>query len=156
VDIVDLDWAAFEQRPGNAITCGLVGDLGLDTLDEHVDQRSCIGFGLSPDLFLGMTVEGQATGKALSFLSAVQNAGDLLQVADLVVLEPGRLHRFEQPTDDDAPQFKVLAVQVDPLTGGHRVHQAVQRAGELMGIELYDHLIVGRDGFTSMRERGLF
>ena len=33
--------------------------------------------------------------------------------------------------------------------------QAVRRAGELMGIELYDHLIIGRNGYTSLRERGL-
>ena len=33
--------------------------------------------------------------------------------------------------------------------------QAVARAGQLMGIELYDHLIIGRGGFTSLRERGL-
>jgi DNA repair protein RadC len=33
--------------------------------------------------------------------------------------------------------------------------QAVRRAGELMGIELYDHLIVGSAGYTSLRERGL-
>jgi DNA repair protein RadC len=33
--------------------------------------------------------------------------------------------------------------------------QAVRRAGELMGIELYDHLIIGRGGYTSLRERGL-
>lgn len=33
--------------------------------------------------------------------------------------------------------------------------RAVRRAGELMGIELYDHLIVARDGYTSFRERGL-
>jgi DNA repair protein RadC len=32
---------------------------------------------------------------------------------------------------------------------------ATRRAGEIMGIELYDHLIVARGGFTSMRERGL-
>jgi DNA repair protein RadC len=32
---------------------------------------------------------------------------------------------------------------------------SVKRAGELMGIELYDHLVVAGDGFTSMRERGL-
>jgi DNA repair protein RadC len=32
---------------------------------------------------------------------------------------------------------------------------AVRRAGELMGIELYDHLIVGSGGYTSLRERGL-
>ena len=33
--------------------------------------------------------------------------------------------------------------------------RAVARAGELMGIELYDHLIVTRRGYTSLRERGL-
>ena len=32
---------------------------------------------------------------------------------------------------------------------------AVRRAGELVGIELYDHLVVAGDGFVSMRERGL-
>ena len=29
------------------------------------------------------------------------------------------------------------------------------RAAELMGIDLYDHIIPSDDGFTSMRERGL-
>ena len=33
--------------------------------------------------------------------------------------------------------------------------RSVQRAAELMGIDLYDHLILSDDGFTSMRERGL-
>jgi DNA repair protein RadC len=33
--------------------------------------------------------------------------------------------------------------------------RAVHRAGELMGIELYDHLIVTGSGYTSMRERGM-
>ncbi len=33
--------------------------------------------------------------------------------------------------------------------------RSVQRAGELMGIELYDHIIVGGDGFTSLREMGM-
>ncbi len=32
---------------------------------------------------------------------------------------------------------------------------AVKRAGELLGIELYDHLIIAATGFTSLRERGL-
>jgi DNA repair protein RadC len=32
---------------------------------------------------------------------------------------------------------------------------AVRRAGELMGIELYDHLVVAGDAYTSLRERGL-
>lgn len=33
--------------------------------------------------------------------------------------------------------------------------RSVRRAGELMGIELYDHLIVGAGGYTSLRERGV-
>jgi DNA repair protein RadC len=33
--------------------------------------------------------------------------------------------------------------------------RSVRQAGELMGIELYDHLIVTSAGFTSLRERGL-
>jgi DNA repair protein RadC len=33
--------------------------------------------------------------------------------------------------------------------------RSVRRAGELMGIELYDHIIVTPGGYTSLRERGL-
>jgi DNA repair protein RadC len=33
--------------------------------------------------------------------------------------------------------------------------QVVRRAGEMMGIELYDHLIVAAGGYSSFRERGL-
>ena len=44
---------------------------------------------------------------------------------------------------------------LDPSTEDIEFTRAVARAGELLGIELYDHLIVSRDGFTSMRERGL-
>lgn len=33
--------------------------------------------------------------------------------------------------------------------------RSVRQAGELMGIELYDHLIVTSSGYTSLRERGL-
>jgi DNA repair protein RadC len=33
--------------------------------------------------------------------------------------------------------------------------RSVRQAGEVMGIELYDHLIVARAGYTSLRERGL-
>jgi DNA repair protein RadC len=32
--------------------------------------------------------------------------------------------------------------------------RGVQRAGEVVGIELFDHVIVTADGFTSLRERG--
>ncbi len=44
---------------------------------------------------------------------------------------------------------------LDPSTEDLEFTRAVQRAGELMGIELYDHLIVSCAGKTSMRERGL-
>ena len=33
--------------------------------------------------------------------------------------------------------------------------QAISRAGELMGIPLYDHVIVSRAGYVSMKEKGL-
>ena len=33
--------------------------------------------------------------------------------------------------------------------------RGVQQAAGLMGIELYDHLIIGGDGYVSLRERGL-
>ena len=33
--------------------------------------------------------------------------------------------------------------------------RAVRRAADLMSIELYDHLIIGGSGYTSLRERGL-
>lgn len=33
--------------------------------------------------------------------------------------------------------------------------KAMRRAAELMGVDLHDHLIVGRSGYVSLRERGL-
>jgi DNA repair protein RadC len=44
---------------------------------------------------------------------------------------------------------------LDPSPEDLEFTRAVRRAAELMGIELYDHLIVGHGGFVSMRERGL-
>ena len=43
---------------------------------------------------------------------------------------------------------------LDPSDEDVAFSRAVQRAGELVGIELYDHLIVTATGFTSLRERG--
>jgi len=34
--------------------------------------------------------------------------------------------------------------------------RAIQRAGEVIGIEIFDHLIITDSGFTSLRERGAF
>ncbi len=45
---------------------------------------------------------------------------------------------------------------LDPSPEDIEFTHAVRRAGELMGIELYDHLIVAGSGYTSLRERGLF
>jgi DNA repair protein RadC len=44
---------------------------------------------------------------------------------------------------------------LDPSAEDVEFTRAVRRAGELMGIELYDHLVVARGGFVSLRERGL-
>ncbi|MBT8467326.1 MAG: JAB domain-containing protein [Deltaproteobacteria bacterium] len=45
--------------------------------------------------------------------------------------------------------------ELEPSPEDIEFTRAVQRACELVGIELYDHLIVTDDGFTSFRERGL-
>jgi DNA repair protein RadC len=44
---------------------------------------------------------------------------------------------------------------LDPSPEDLEFTRSVQRAGELMGIELYDHVIVAASGFVSMRETGL-
>jgi DNA repair protein RadC len=45
---------------------------------------------------------------------------------------------------------------LDPSDEDVAFTRAVHRASETVGIELYDHLIVTRGGFTSLRERGAF
>ena len=44
---------------------------------------------------------------------------------------------------------------VEPSTEDIEFTASVRRAGELLGIELYDHLIVAGARYTSLRERGL-
>ena len=44
---------------------------------------------------------------------------------------------------------------LDPSPEDVEFTKAVQRASDLMGVELYDHLIVAGDGYTSLRERGV-
>lgn len=44
----------------------------------------------------------------------------------------------------------------DPSDEDVEFTRAVHRAAETVGIEMYDHLIVTRSGFTSLRERGAF
>ena len=44
---------------------------------------------------------------------------------------------------------------LDPSPEDLEFTRAVQRACEMLGLELYDHLIVTDEGFTSLRERGL-
>ena len=42
-----------------------------------------------------------------------------------------------------------------PSTDDIEFTRAISRAGELMGIPLYDHVIVSRAGFVSLKEKGL-
>jgi DNA repair protein RadC len=45
---------------------------------------------------------------------------------------------------------------LDPSDEDVAFTRSVHRAADTIGIELYDHLIVGGCGFTSLRERGAF
>ncbi len=45
---------------------------------------------------------------------------------------------------------------LDPSDEDVAFTRGVHRAGEIVGIELYDHLIVAKAGFSSLRERGAF
>ncbi len=44
---------------------------------------------------------------------------------------------------------------LDPSRDDVEFTRTMARAGDLMGISLYDHIIVSRRGFVSMKERGL-
>ena len=44
---------------------------------------------------------------------------------------------------------------LDPSAEDIEFTRAVGRAGEIIGIELYDHVIVSDSGYASLRERGL-
>ena len=44
---------------------------------------------------------------------------------------------------------------LDPSPEDIELTRSLQRACELVGVELHDHLVVTDDGFTSFRERGL-
>jgi DNA repair protein RadC len=44
---------------------------------------------------------------------------------------------------------------LEPSTEDVEFTRAIGRAGEIMGVELYDHVIVTDGGYTSLRERGL-
>jgi DNA repair protein RadC len=45
---------------------------------------------------------------------------------------------------------------LDPSDEDIAFTRAVQRSGEVLGIELFDHVIVTPEGYTSLRERGIF
>ena len=49
------------------------------------------------------------------------------------------------PSGDPSPSFE-----------DHRVTMEAARAGELLGIELVDHIVVAREGHVSLRRAGLF
>ncbi|KAF6558355.1 DNA repair protein RadC [Paenibacillus sp. EKM202P] len=46
----------------------------------------------------------------------------------------------------------------DPTPSSEDISMSIrlQKSGELLGIELLDHIILGQDGYVSMKERGLF
>jgi len=44
--------------------------------------------------------------------------------------------------------------QVEPSPEDHEVTKRLKAAGEIMGVELLDHLIIGVDKFLSFKEKG--
>jgi DNA repair protein RadC len=46
----------------------------------------------------------------------------------------------------------------DPTPSAEDIHltQDLARAGELLGIEILDHIVIGKPDHVSLRERGLF
>lgn len=46
----------------------------------------------------------------------------------------------------------------DPTPSAEDIHltQDIARAGELLGIEILDHIVIGKPDYVSLRERGLF
>jgi hypothetical protein len=60
--------------------------------------------------------------------------------------------RSSTPRSDSS--WPTTTGSLDPSDEDVAFSRAVHRAGELVGIELYDHLIVTAAGFTSLRERG--
>ena len=45
--------------------------------------------------------------------------------------------------------------EVDPSSHDIRLTEGLVQAGRILDLEVLDHIIIGRDGFASLRERGL-
>jgi DNA repair protein RadC len=44
----------------------------------------------------------------------------------------------------------------NPSPEDARLTQEIAKAGDLLGVEILDHVVIGRPGYVSLRERGLF
>ena len=44
---------------------------------------------------------------------------------------------------------------IEPSADDIAFTRTVKKAGDLLGVELYDHLIVSIDGYTSLKDRGI-
>jgi len=66
--------------------------------------------------------------------------------------------RAEQAFSPGIPDYKKAKQGsgiTEPSPEDLEFTRGVQKAGELMGIELYDHVIVARSTYTSLREMGM-
>jgi DNA repair protein RadC len=70
-------------------------------------------------------------------------AGDLFRNA-VRRIAPAMIIMHNHPSDDPSPSPE-----------GVTVTRALVDAGKLMGIEVLDHLVIGRQRFGSLKERGL-
>ena len=106
---------------------------------------------------------GHKTQECLQAIYLVaQNHVLALETLSLGSLNPVRTH----PREILFPAVKHLAASfimahnhpsgcLDPSTEDVQFTASIRSASDLFGIELFDHLIITRDGYTSLRERGL-
>ena len=160
---LDIGGYAAEKGIGAALAARLVAafELGRRSAAAAGDERPRLG--RPRDVFRQVADLGKAKKEHLVglYLDA-QNGLIVRETISVGSLNTTRTH----PREILYPAIEHLAMGfilvhnhpsgcLDPSEEDVAFTRAVQRAGELMGIELYDHLIVARQGFVSLRERGV-
>ena len=104
---------------------------------------------LEREVLLGLALTGANRVKAIVVLSVGGLAGAALLARDVFVPmvrhgASGFALAHNHPSADHIPSREDILLT-----------NAVSRMGQLLGLPLVDHLVVGRDGFTSLHDAGL-
>jgi DNA repair protein RadC len=163
--LATLDVAGYlsEKGVGAAVAARLVATFELGRRSSGMDREDRPRLASPTDVFRHVSDLGRAKKEHLVglYLDA-QNGLIVRETISVGSLNTTRTH----PREILFPAIEHLAMGfilvhnhpsgcLDPSDEDVAFTRAVQRAGELMGIELYDHVIVARRGFISLRERGV-